>query len=163
MDSSAGNAVGATAGPGQAPPSQPRRRAGKKRGPKSQFTKEKIEELGALIAKGMPEKFACALLDVGFEAFQKAKQRDPQIVHAIQKRQAEFMSAALDGIAAGLPGWSGMRWILQTRHAADFGGGDVLVSQTNIQQHNHNAVTLTPDLLAKMQDYARLTFSKPRA
>jgi len=82
-----------------------------------------MEQIGALVARGMPERAACALVTppVNYESFRSAKRRNALFGLVIEQAQAEFMSHALDIISTDGPGSGGYRWLLERRHPEHFG------------------------------------------
>ena len=93
-----------------------------KGGRPAQITLAVAEAIGALVAKGMPERSACHLMTppVNHESFRAARRRNPQIGLVIEQAQAEFLFKALKVIQADGTGSAGYRWILERRHAEDF-------------------------------------------
>jgi hypothetical protein len=91
--------------------------AQRKRGRPVQVTMAVIEHIGSLVAEGMPERAACALVTppVCYESFRSAKRRKPKFALVIEQAQAEFLFAALTAINVDGPGSAGCRWILERR------------------------------------------------
>ncbi len=82
-----------------------------------------MEQVAALVAEGMPERAACALVTppVCHESFRSAKRRNPRFALVIHQAQAEFLARALTVIHTDGPGSGGYRWLLERRHPEDFG------------------------------------------
>jgi hypothetical protein len=130
--------------------------ASRKRGRPASLTLDLVEQIAEKIGKGVPEKYACLLFGVSLEAFNKAKQRKPEFLEAVEVEKAVFIDRALDHIAMGGPSASGHRWILQTRHKEFFGLGDginIINENTNV-----NAAILTAEDQKILQTRAREMF-----
>lgn len=100
-----------------------------------------VEEVARLMAKGMPEKYACALVGVSAETFGPAVSRNAELKAVHTRILAEFIRDSLDIIVKGgevirmatgemvdgepvvqekvMP-WTGRAWILERRHKPDF-------------------------------------------
>lgn len=109
--------------------------ASRKRGRPASLNLELVRQIAEKIGKGVPEKYACLLFGVSLDAFNKAKQRKPEFLDAVELEKAKFIDQALDHISFGGPSASGHRWILQTRHKEFFGLGDginIINENTNV-------------------------------
>lgn len=86
-----------------------------------------VEAVGAKVAQGMPVRAACHAQTppVNYDSFQSARRRNAEFALVIEQAQADFMFAALQAISVDGPGSGGYRWILERRHAEDFGPGAV--------------------------------------
>lgn len=88
----------------------------------AQITVAVAEAIGALVAKGMPERAACHLMSppVNHESFRAARRRNPKIGLVIERARAEFLAHALKVICTDGQGSAGLQWILERRHPEDF-------------------------------------------
>jgi len=103
------------------------------------ITLSKVERIGALMALGVPEDYACALHGINPESFGPAVSRNPGFKCAMKVHHAQFMVEALEIIKAGgervmvetadgpsekiLP-WTGRAWILERRYKPHFNRTD---------------------------------------
>jgi hypothetical protein len=88
-----------------------------------------VVSIAEKIGLGMPERYACAFFGISIDAWNKAKQRKPEILDAVDFEKAKFMFAALTVISTGMDGAKGCQWILQCRHKEHFAANGVVVEQ----------------------------------
>jgi hypothetical protein len=100
-----------------------RQRKQRKRGRPAQVTLTVVEAIARQVARGMPERAACALMTppVRYESFRSAKRRNARFVLVVEQAHAEFIAHALTVIATDGPGSGGYRWLLERRHPEHFG------------------------------------------
>lgn len=98
------------------------RKLRQKGGRPAQITLAVAEEIGKLVARGMPERSACHLMTppVNYESFRSAKRRNPRLGLVVEQARAEFIAHALEVIQEDGIGSAGCRWILERRHPEDF-------------------------------------------
>lgn len=126
-----------------------------------------VQEIAADIGYGMTEEQACAAANVGYAAFKKAEQRNPEFVLAIKKGQAIFLRRALRNIAdggeycpliKGLRPWTGLAWLLERRHGAQFRRVDAHVGMAA-----PGGLLMSPEDEAELQRMAFEMFGKKGA
>jgi hypothetical protein len=79
-----------------------------------------IEQVGALIARGLTEEQGCLRVGINYCSFRTARSRNPEFESAIKQAKADFLDQAIDTIAKGGRGWQGLAWLLERRHADQF-------------------------------------------
>jgi hypothetical protein len=112
-----------------------------KAGRPRKITLAKVNEVGELMATGVPERYACALAGVNAETFGPAVSRNPEFREAMEKHHARFMADSLKIIAQGgevesmtsgdktydrVKPWTGRAWILERRYKPWFNKTDTV-------------------------------------
>lgn len=115
-----------------------------------------VVQIAEKIGKGMPEKYACALFGISLDAWNKAKQRNDDVLEVVDYQKAVFLDAALDRIAAGCDNAVHLRWILMTRHKEHFNTAEVQITNNNTNQ----TFVLSPQDETLLQQHARQMFVK---
>ncbi len=100
-----------------------------------------VQEIGALMALGVPEEYACALHGVNPETFGPAVSRKPAFKAAMRVHHARFMAESLqiikeggervtvetaDGPSEKILPWTGRAWILERRYKPHFNKTDIV-------------------------------------
>lgn len=106
-----------------------------------------VEEVSALMAKGVPEEFACSLCGVNPETYGPAVSRNPEFKNIARRHHAEYIAESMDIIKAGgekvqlLAGedkegnpiyaekimpWTGRAWVLERRYKPHFNRTEVV-------------------------------------
>lgn len=117
------------------------RKRKRKGGRPPKVTISKVQEIGALMALGVPEDYACALHGINPETFGPAVSRSPAYKAAMKVHHAKFMAESLQIIRDGgervtvtttegesekiLP-WTGRAWILERRYKPHFNKTEVV-------------------------------------
>jgi hypothetical protein len=125
---------------------KPKQQTKKQMGRPAKVTLAKVEEIGKLMAIGVPEDYACALHGINPATFGPAVSRNPRYKAAMMLHHAQFMAESLAIIKKGgevitvtstddegketsqekvLP-WSGRAWILERRYKPHFNRTDVV-------------------------------------
>jgi hypothetical protein len=112
-----------------------------KRGRPAKITLAVVREVGELMALGVPEDYACALVGVNAETFGPAVSRKASFKAAMKVHHAQFMAESLkiikeggervtvttaDGPSEKILPWTGRAWILERRYKPHFNKTDVL-------------------------------------
>lgn len=105
------------------------------------ITPQVVEEVAALMAKGVPEEYACALCGVLSETYGPAVSRSPELKAIARRHHAQFIADSLEIIKKGgevievvdgqdeagnpiikekLMPWTGRAWIMERRYKPHF-------------------------------------------
>ena len=90
-----------------------------KPGPESKVTSELVERVSRLVAKGIPIKVALEDEPVTVAAYRRHLQRHPELRAIQSSAKIKFLDNTTDLIFSRPNPL--MRWLIERRHAADFG------------------------------------------
>jgi hypothetical protein len=105
----------------------------RKRGRPQTVTLEKVNEVGALMGEGMPERFACLLVGINPETFGPAVSRNQEFRDALDKHHAVYIRDSLAFIKRGgdrdeqgrvTAPWTARAWVLERRYRPHFNRTD---------------------------------------
>jgi hypothetical protein len=107
----------------------------------AKITAKVVEEIGAMMALGVPEDYACALHGINPATFGPAVSRSEAFKNIMRVHHARFMAESLQIIKEGgeriqiateqgftekIMPWSGRAWILERRYKPHFTRTDIL-------------------------------------
>jgi hypothetical protein len=80
------------------------------------ITLEVVRAIGVLIAKGIPEEYACTLVGVNYKTFEGARAKSDEFQGVIREERAKFLDFATETLLKSEKGHRGIEFLLERRH-----------------------------------------------